>query len=79
MPNPQNFMNTHKAHCQFLPITSSGCEVKVRIAVEVIEEWKTEMADVLNKTLDFIISSIDSIFEASVPAIWFARDLIMSF
>lgn len=54
-------MNTHKAHCQFLPITSSGCEVKVRIAVEVIEEWKTEMADVLNKTLDFIISSIDYI------------------
>jgi len=28
-------MNTHKAHFQFLPVTSSGCEVKVRIAAKV--------------------------------------------
>lgn len=76
-------MNKHKAHFQFLPITSSCCEVKGRIAAEVIEECprKTEKAgpSILNKTLDFIISNTDSTFEASAPVLWFARDLIMSF
>lgn len=48
-------MNTDKAHFQFLPVISSGCEVKVRIAAKVIEEcsWRTGKADILHKTLDF--------------------------
>lgn len=52
--NPHNFMNTDKAHFQFLPVISSGCEVKVRIAAKVIEcSWRTGEADILHKTLDF--------------------------
>lgn len=31
-------MNTHKAHFQLLPVTSSGCDVKARIAAEVTED-----------------------------------------
>lgn len=48
-------MNTHKAHFQFLPVTSSGCEVKVSISAKAAAEcpWKTEMAATLNKTVDF--------------------------
>lgn len=74
-------MNTHKAHFQFLPVTSSGSEIRVRIAAEVIEDcpWQTEKADTLNKTLDFIISSADSTLKNSAPVLWFAHDLIMSF
>lgn len=48
-------MNTHKAHFQFLPVTSSGCEVKVSISAKAAEEcpWKTETAATLNQTVDF--------------------------
>lgn len=48
-------MNTHKAHFPFLPVTSSGCEAKVRTAAKLTEECpsKPEMAATSNKTVDF--------------------------
>lgn len=64
-------MNTHKAHFQLLPVTSSGCDVKARIAAEVTEDVHGKLKrHISNKTLDFIIPSTASTLDRS-PVLWF--------
>lgn len=70
-PNPQNFMNTHKAHFPFLPVILSDREVKVRITASVREEylwkWKTERASsTVQENIGFLSSLAHTLLENSI-------------